>query len=143
MNIQQFKDHWLIKVLYNNYIAIDNFNLCVNLHAYVGDMTNLEAQYHAYHPYANDFKFKEHKDEQSKKETESTFNNKKRGSESQVDKSKKDSKILPTCYSCGKGHNGECFLGKHPDSNKNPQIKFSDAAVGKLWLENDLILLKE
>jgi len=42
---------------------------------------NIEAQNYVFHPYTKDYKFKEHKGEQSKKETESTFNNKKRGSE--------------------------------------------------------------
>ena len=80
-----------------------------------------------YHPYTKDYKLKEDNGEQSKKETESTFNYRKRGSESQEGKPKRDSKILlPTCYSCGRGHNRECFLCKHPDSNKDPQIKFSD-----------------
>ena len=145
LDIQQFKDHWLKKVLYNNNIAIDancidNFDdLCINLHAYVADMKNVEAQYYAYHPYAKDCKLKEHKGEPSKKETGSTLNHKKRGSESQEGKPKRDPKIiLPICYSCGRGHNGECFLSKHPDSNKDPQIKFSETAAGNIWLANGI-----
>ena len=51
-------------------------------------MKIVEAQYYAYHPYAKDYKFKEHKGVQSKKETES-LNNKKRGNESQEGKPKK------------------------------------------------------
>jgi len=84
----------LAKILYNNNIAIDancidNFDdLCINFYAYVGDMKNVEAQYY---PYAKDYK--EHKGEESKKQTESTFNSKKRGSESQEGKPKNDSKI--------------------------------------------------
>ena len=84
-------------------------------------MKNVEAQYYAYHPYSKDYKLKEHK-----KETESTFNNRKQEIYSQEGKPKNDPKILPTCYSCGRGHNGECFLSKLPDSNKDPQIKISD-----------------
>jgi len=58
-DVQQYKDNWLKKVLYNNKPAIDsncidNFDdLCINLHGYMGDMKAVEAQYFAYHPYAH------------------------------------------------------------------------------------------